>query len=938
MPPNADAAKVAFVPWVRQGAAAALTTVDSLAATQNVPVRLTAALTLNAAPPVSVDVRLLGPGDVAGIDLQQIVRTDPRHGSVDFEPNYFAAIEFDRPDFPWLFTPAKADGSARLRPWLILIVVRRQEGVLLRLPGEGTLPVLDIGAPARPADELPDLAESWGWAHAQASRANGIEIGAALGGRPELSLSRLICPRLLAPETDYLACVVPAFETGRKAGLGEAVPDGDLGKLAPAWTLAPAPDAISLPVYHHWSFRTAIGGDFEQLVRLLAPQPAPEGLGTRPIDISRPGFTLPSDFPAGATLPVGGALQPTVTDDTAPAWPAGTEAPFQAALAPIVNASGNEQVSPPGSDPLLAPPLYGRWHAARETARPGVTDNWFDLLNMDPRYRAVAAFGTRIVQEHQEALMASAWEQAGDLQRANQRLRQLQLGLFVGASLHARHFSRMSEDGLMRVSAPAMARVRPGAAGNSAARTLFGQLAGSAVPVKAVSAAMRRIFRPRGPVSRRVAALAPASGGTAQFVTKLNIASASFITPPVPDVVTFNVVRERLTNPAAVRSYQEVIGPFIATIGARMGFRVMPEGQPLVVSGVLIKVDTPEVRAFRAAARDHLTRVDPRRLGIIFGPPVRNAFDQIRLGLLAQIDPRRTVTAFARVMVGGSATPPPPPPPPPPNTAAPAPVEPVMTAPRFPQPMYEPLRELSQDLLLPGLERVAPNSVIGLQTNRRFVDGYMVGLNFEMTRELLWRGYPTDQRGTCFDQFWDTRGAALPRPDVIPLHLWGERGLGDPAGGPARERFVMLMRSDLLRRYPSAIVYATRAVVTGGVRMPSTLPADESYPAFRGTLDPDLYFFGFDLTVDQMTGEAADGTRTPGHYIVIQEQPTEPRFGLDVGTDTGTATHLRLADGPPPGLPLEGLSWGRNAAHMARILRQQPVRIAIHASQLVPHG
>ena len=138
-------------------------------------------------------------------------------------------------------------------------------------------------------------------------------------------------------------------------------------------------------------------------------------------------------------------------------------------------------------------------------------------------------------------------------------------------------------------------------------------------------------------------------------------------------------------------------------------------------------------------------------------------------------------------------------------------IEPVMTAPTFPQPMYAPLRELSQELLLPGLERVLPNSVIGLETNRRFVDAYMVGLNHEMGRELLWRGYPTDQRGTCFAQFWDTSAAPAPRPDVLPLHEWGNRGLGAPAGGPERERFVMLIRSELLRRYPTAIVYAVKA-------------------------------------------------------------------------------------------------------------------------------
>ena len=31
----------------------------------------------------------------------------------------------------------------------------------------------------------------------------------------------------------------------------------------------------------------------------------------------------------------------------------------------------------------------------------------------------------------------------------------------------------------------------------------------------------------------------------------------------------------------------------------------------------------------------------------------------------------------------------------------------------------------------------------------------MVGLNHEFARKLLWREYPTDQRGSYFRQFWD---------------------------------------------------------------------------------------------------------------------------------------------------------------------------------------
>ena len=64
--------------------------------------------------------------------------------------------------------------------------------------------------------------------------------------------------------------------------------------------------------------------------------------------------------------------------------------------------------------------------------------------------------------------------------------------------------------------------------------------------------------------------------------------------------------------------------------------------------------------------------------------------------------------------------------------AAPVGIDTVMAAPHFPQPMYESLRDLSQDLLLPGPAHVLPDSVLGLKTNRRFVEAYLVGLNVEM--------------------------------------------------------------------------------------------------------------------------------------------------------------------------------------------------------------
>src|SRR3712207_5703869 len=100
------AADLSFLPWVRQGAAGAIATVDTLGSAQAAVADVAITLRVNDSPLPAVPVRLRGPADVVGIDAHQVVRTDPRPGTDDFEPNCFPSIEFDRADFPWLFTPA----------------------------------------------------------------------------------------------------------------------------------------------------------------------------------------------------------------------------------------------------------------------------------------------------------------------------------------------------------------------------------------------------------------------------------------------------------------------------------------------------------------------------------------------------------------------------------------------------------------------------------------------------------------------------------------------------------------------------------------------------------------------------------------------------------------------------------------------------------------
>ena len=53
-------------------------------------------------------------------------------------------------------------------------------------------------------------------------------------------------------------------------------------------------------------------------------------------------------------------------------------------------------------------------------------------------------------------------------------------------------------------------------------------------------------------------------------------------------------------------------------------------------------------------------------------------------------------------------------------------------------------------------------------------------------------------------------------------------------------------------------------------------------PLYEAKVDPDIYFFGFDLTVEKAKGGTGENPADdPGWFFVIKERPGEPRFGLD---------------------------------------------------------
>jgi hypothetical protein len=322
-------------------------------------------------------------------------------------------------------------------------------------------------------------------------------------------------------------------------------------------------------------------------------------------------------------------------------------------------------------------------------------------------------------------------------------------------------------------------------------------------------------------------------------------------------------------------------------------------------------------------------------------PPAGPTLDLVagRSGLLTKLDPEVTIPARVRFRLDDRVV----------IRGVPRrdDLDPVMGCPQFLDPMWEALRDLGRDWFLPGLELVPPDTATLVRTNPAFVASHLVGLNHEFMRELLWREYPTDQRGTAFKRFWGRTGQ--PPDDIGPIHLFAGDLIDTLLVGT--DEAVLLLRSELLRRYPGSIVYLCRAKQVG-----DELVLDDDtiiVPTFRGDLPPDVSFVGFPVKPDDLR---ANGDPW---WFVIAQPPSEPRFGLDdpsdempdVPTTSNDLAWPHMSPDPehqapapfaiadPPklrGVPIDGMTWGDSAAVQAHMTYQHPVRVAIRAADLMP--
>lgn len=972
------------------------------------------------------------------------------------------------------------------------------------------------------------------WAHAQVlhdgTSGETPDLAAGLKHQPTRNLSRLICPRRLEPDTAYVACVVPVFEQGRRAGLGQKVAPDET--LAWSWSGAQA-SGLELPLYHHWSFSTGPAGDFETLARRLkapaeqdqATREALGRLGRAPVEVDADLLLQDPAVRAGGREAVRAAylaqyegamlsLKPGILAEP------GQSEQIAADLAALLNAGElralrnlalEEEEQAAHEVTLVGPPVYGAWHARAHAVNPALRSRWLHELNLSVPRRLAAGVGTRVVQAHQEDFMQAAWQQMGDILKAERLLSLAHLSVRSLGRIVQR-LEHLSPERRLQFLAPAASRMmhtgQPGPA-----LTLWGYLRTTSLPDAAADPAMRRglaagrgwmrraepapravlgteltrsfasvdrlgrlldvarfrvdgigglralegLVLPQDPqatldvpglglrlrveslqglqqeqqalrglkpeayrrpsVSDKLAAgvlldrhwnrideltsaLArdAAAGGPAQAAPEaLDIAAGLLDEGRLrPEGVLLSAVRtdrgfslaapqglkvdarngalevaKALRSPAGPRGAPLARGVkpgAIATVaiaavrrqGHQALFNTLPVGtlarpadpgappQPVEIGlrpggrfdapaatvvgpaatgrigdriGITVVPpvhDAPTLDRFRLAWRDRLEReAAPRLPRAMRIEPVAYRTDTVVAAATQALDvaqqvPRRISSLIqlagqslelgreqpgltARQLVSIE------------KYVLPPSFDRVMAYPRISESLYLKLARLDRSAFMPGVESIPDDAILLLKTNPKFVDAFLVGCNHEMGRELLWRGFPTDQRGTPFQRFWPAFDPAT--VDIEPIHRWRSTLPLGVAGAPRsvvpgvepvpHEQLVLLVRGQLLRRYPDTNLYAVDR--RAGESAP-VFDATRTYtsPVGAGVLPPDITFFLFPI----------DPARVADYWFVLEEPMSEPRFGFDDGQAPRQVPRVTRRGGGQliQGLRLSGLS------------------------------
>jgi hypothetical protein len=802
---------------------------------------------------------LFGPGDVQRLAATAITRRFPTPGASDAEETKLALVEFAAADLPWRYTPAAATGAV-LRPWLVLLVGHRSpDEIVLRPDGRVTL-----GTVTQAGHKLVD---SWQWAHVH-----------QVDGPP---IARILAPLKLAPDDDYVACLVPAFTaTGADSWDGSAPATCDC--------------------YDLWAFRTGPLGDFPELAAKLhkadlaaidAASGKPFGRADVVYQPRTPGAQATTRAAAGALrLPPSPAPAPDPADD---AFPPAIGDEVAALTLRVLTPDGRGFVSAPRYD---AP--FGDPNAAPDP----IPGGWVEELTRDPRLRGAAGIGSWNAIEWQDRISLAAATKAGDLAIADDRVRHVALGVEASRSLWRRRMPPMPPDAgadpaaTLSAAADRLAVLSPilGRLPSTTGNTVLDDVAGRSPQLDRalLSSAARRALRP-GP-----ARAALAQEGAQRLGAVLS--AANTCPPAKRDAAD---IRSGGGNPAAAVKNAVVAAARDDNLASRILDRLgdHPSLGQLVAA---LRALTPgrDGKPDAAAIEKFLEGGEFPDPGVVLAswpgwmrelaPPepcrpldLAGLSNAVAAAVDPTIDRPPAVQRVLSTLPGFTH------------------VGPVEIEPELDLPLWSFLSQRSPDWMLPGAGDLAQHTVVGLSTNPRFVEALLVGANHQTASELRWRNIPMVTRWSPLRKFWQRTGGEF---DIVPIKTWpdadalGSATLDDGHGSEA----VVAFRTPLFRRYPSTVVYLYPASADWqppAENVPLAAP-DRKDPTFSGTIGDDVTFFGF----------AVPPADLATHWVVLEEPPAGYRF-----------YHQQDAPPPWPGKPDD------NSANFAYNRFAQPVRVLI---------
>jgi hypothetical protein len=234
----------------------------------------------------------------------------------------------------------------------------------------------------------------------------------------------------------------------------------------------------------------------------------------------------------------------------------------------------------------------------------------------------------------------------------------------------------------------------------------------------------------------------------------------------------------------------------------------------------------------------------------------------------------------------------------------------------------------------------------------------MLGFNSEMARELVWRDYPTDQRGSYARIFWDSikmkndSGLTLEETankygHIKEIHKWtGRHGTNENQNNDLSEMLVVVIRGELLKKYPNTLIYFQEAKWDPEDEKKRTLDNSKEpvLAEFMAKITSDIHILGFNIDTDDARGLNND----LGSYLVLQEPPAENKFGMDISSTKyeswmdlawdqfkDSTEYIKVTDFTKTKKIFDGVKWGKNSNHMAYILNQRPFKLGIHAEKLI---